>query len=109
MVYITEAHAIDGSSPMVRRGSPLIEEPISFDERYEIAGQCVVGLSLQRIPAVVDGIDNKVGSAYQGHPDRLYLVGVDGRIAYAGGRGPRGFDPNALEGSIKVELAKPKE
>lgn len=104
MVYINEAHALDSAWPNTRRGAPLVEEPITFAERYAVAGQCVAGLSLQRLTAVVDGIDNRVGIAYQGHPDRLYLVGMDGKIAYAGARGPRGFDPDALEKAIKVEL-----
>ena len=58
------------------------------------------------MPAVIDKIDNKANDAYSGHPDRLYLVGKDGKIAYAGGRGPRGFRPDELEDAIKDELDK---
>jgi len=104
VVYISEAHALDGASPNTSRGAPLIEEPITFEERYAVAGKCMVGLSLSRLPAVVDGIDNKVNAAYQAGPDRMYLVGKDGKIAYAGGRGPRGFRPAELEKAIKLEL-----
>ena len=53
------------------------------------------------IPTLIDGIDNKVGSAYSGFPDRMYLIGVDGKIAYKGARGPFGFKPSELENSIK--------
>ena len=42
-------------------------------------------------------------------PDRLYLVGKDGKITYAGGRGPRGFKPDELEDAIREELAKLKK
>lgn len=38
--------------------------------------------------------------------DRLYLVGRDGRLTYAGGRGPMGFEPDELEAAIRVELGK---
>ena len=104
VVYISEAHALDGASPNTSRGAPLVEEPITFAERYAVAGKCMIGLSLSRLPAVVDGIDNKVNQAYQAGPDRMYLVGKDGKIAYAGGRGPRGFRPSELEQAIKKEL-----
>lgn len=56
------------------------------------------------MPAVVDGMDDAVNRAYQGHPDRLYLVGIDGKIQYAGERGPRGFDPDTWEQAIEQEL-----
>ena len=79
---------------------------MTTDERYGVASKCVVDLGLDMIPAVIDKIDNKVGEAYQGWPDRLYLVGTDGKLSYAGKRGPRGFKPDELEASIKKELAK---
>lgn len=62
-------------------------------------------LGLDMIPAVLDRIDDKVGAAYSGHPDRLYLVGKDGKIAYAGARGPFGFSPGELEMAIIEELS----
>ena len=108
VVYIAEAHALDGASPNTMRNAPLVEEPISFEERYAIAGTCMAGLSLQRLPAVVDGMNNAVNRAYQAQPDRLYLVGKDGKIAYAGRRGPRGFNPFELEQAIRKELQPPK-
>lgn len=57
------------------------------------------------IPAVIDRIDDMVNAAYQAHPDRLYLVGIDGKIRYAGGRGPFGFSPSELEVGIIEELS----
>lgn len=108
VVYIAEAHALDGVSPNTMLNAPLVEEPISFEERYAIAGTCMVGLSLQRLAAVVDGMDNAVDRNYQAQPNRLYLVGKDGNIAYAGGRGPRGFNPFELEQAIRKELQPPK-
>jgi len=56
------------------------------------------------IPTLIDGLDNKVGNAYSGWPDRLYLVGRDGKIAYRGGPGPGGFRPAEIETAIKKEL-----
>lgn len=83
---------------------PLVEDPINAKERHEVATQCVTALDLKTITAVVDRIDDAVNQAYSGWPDRLYLVGKDGKIAYAGGRGPFGFKPDELETAILGEL-----
>lgn len=101
LVYIREAHALD--SPVPNLQGPLLQDPVSFSERSQTATQCTSGLNLP-MPAVVDGMDDAVNLAYQGFPDRLYLVGRDGNISYAGDRGPRGFMPDALEEAIVAEL-----
>ena len=58
-----------------------------------------------RMPMVIDGVDNAVASAYGGWPDRLYLIGREGAIAFQGGEGPFEFKPEALERAIERELA----
>ena len=102
LVYIREAHALD--SPVPNLQGPLLQDPVSFSERSSTATQCTADLNLP-MPAVVDGMDDAVNRSYQGHPDRLYLVGRDGMIRYAGERGPRGFDPDAWEQAIEQELS----
>ena len=42
------------------------------------------------MPAVVDKLDDKVNAAYRGWPDRLYLIGKDGKVKYQARRGPMG-------------------
>jgi alkylhydroperoxidase family enzyme len=37
-------------------------------------------------------------------PDRLYVIGSDGRVAYKGGRGPFGFSPGEMEQSLVMLL-----
>ena len=76
-----------------------MHEPATDDERREVASTCAVNLEIS-LPVVVDGIDNAVASAYGGWPDRLYLIGSDGRIAFQGGEGPFGFKPEQLEEAI---------
>ena len=56
---------------------------------------------------LIDDMVDTAGTAYSGHPDRLYLVGKGGRISFAGERGPRGFRPDELEDAIRVELKLP--
>ena len=60
---------------------------------------CSANLRVE-LPTVVDELDNAVASAYGGWPDRLYLVGADGRIAFQGGEGPFGFKPDELEQAL---------
>jgi hypothetical protein len=103
VVYIREAHAIDGRSPSY---GVLVEDPITDAERAGVAKVCMTKMALKPMRAVVDGVDDKVARAWSGHPDRLFLVGKDGKIAYSGGRGPRGFDPEELADAIQTELAK---
>lgn len=85
----------------------LIEDPISDRERNQVASTCVAGLDLP-MRAVVDRVDDKVNKLYGGWPDRLYLVGKDGKVAWRGGPGPRGFKPAEWEEAIAAELARIK-
>ncbi len=56
------------------------------------------------MPLLVDDLDDRVGHAYSGMPDRMYLIDREGRVAYKGGRGPFGFKPGELEHSIIMLL-----
>ena len=104
MVYIREAHAIDSPSPLGGAGMPIFEDPVSLSERRGIAQVCMTKLALEDLPALVDDLDDAANLAYAAHPDRLYLVGRDGRIAYHGFEGPMGFDADELEAAIRTEL-----
>lgn len=101
-MYIREAHAIDSGSPS---GFKMIEDPVTLFERAQLASECITDLNLP-MPAVVDKLDDKANKDYGGWPDRLYLVGKDGKLAYAGGRGPFEFRPDEWAEAIEKELAK---
>jgi hypothetical protein len=77
----------------------VFAQPKSEEERGHVAESCVLRLDLS-IPTLIDDMDNTTDLAYSALPDRLYLVGKDGRIAYKGDRGPLGFQPDALEAAI---------
>ncbi len=104
MVYIREAHALDSRSPILGKGMPVLEEPETFTEREDAAAVCMAKLALEPMPALIDGMDNAVEAAYESHPDRLYLIGKDGRVSFKGGEGPFGFKPDELEQAIRTEL-----
>lgn len=59
------------------------------------------------MPTLIDKEDNKVNQAYAAWPDRLYVVGKDGRIAYQGAQGPKGFKVPEVEDWLKKNT-KPK-
>lgn len=101
IVYTREAHASDGQRP--REGNVEVEEPTSLDERAEVAQTCSVDLGL-RLPMLIDNMENEVEQAYDSWPDRLYLIDAEGRIAFKGDHGPRGFLPDRLEAAIRELL-----
>ena len=105
IVYIKEAHPEDGwALTYNRRAGIAIADPQSTDERVDVATSCAVRMRTS-IPVLIDGIDNEVARQYGGWPDRLYLIGRDGRVAFQGDDGPFGFRPEQLEAAIKAELA----
>ena len=85
--------------------APIVEDPVSLFERNGVAKVCMTKLALEPMPALVDDMDDTANEAYSGWPDRLYLVGKDGNIAYHGGRGPFGFKPDELEEAIQKEVS----
>lgn len=82
----------------------LFASPQTSGERVETAETCVVKLAI-KMPALVDGIDNRVERAYTGWPDRLYVVGTDGRIRYKSAPGPFGFSTADLEQNLERMLS----
>ncbi len=105
VVYIREAHPLDGYSPLGGDGHPIVEDPQDLSERNRVAKTCSTRLALEPMPMLVDDVDDVVGDAYAAHPDRIYLVGRDGRVSYRGGEGPFLFDPGELETAIRLELS----
>ena len=101
LVYVREAHAMDSSLPMA---FGAVEDPISDAERQSMARFSSTELGLA-IPSIVDRMDDVVGKAYHGWPERLYVIGADGIVRYRGGRGPFGFDPDGWEDAIRAGLA----
>ena len=101
VVYIREAHPTDGwQVGQNEREEILFAQPKSFKDRKQVAQQMCTKLELS-IPTVIDKLDDKVNQNYAAAPDRLYLVGRDGKIAFKGKKGPFGFRPKELEAAIQ--------
>jgi hypothetical protein len=106
VVYIREAHPEEGWVVQMNRDQGIaIQDPESDAARTEVAATCAIRLQI-RMPVVVDKVDDEIARAYGALPDRLYLVGKGGRIAFRGEPGPFGFQPEALERAIVAELAR---
>jgi hypothetical protein len=104
VVYIKEAHPEEGwVLGRNRRAGVLVDDPTGGEERASVARACALRMRIA-MPVLVDGVDNAVASAYGGWPDRLYLIGRDGRVAFQGGEGPFGFKAGSLEEAIRAEL-----
>jgi hypothetical protein len=104
LIYIREAHAVDGDSPPRETGAPCVEDPVTLEERTALAQRFVHESELAAIPLCVDGMDDAAGIAYAAAPDRLYLIGAAGKVLWKSGKGPAGFDPAGLEAALRTAL-----
>ncbi len=105
IVYIREAHPADGwQVPNNLIEDIIYVEPTTDEERSEIASACQIDLDLH-MPMLVDPIDNDIDEKYVGLPMRMFLVESDGKIAFAGDKGPFGWDDDAFEKTLKKVIA----
>ena len=103
-VYVREAHPTDGwRMPSNDRVGVTFVQPKNVLERVEVAEKCCQSLAMS-MPLLVDDVNDRVGHAYSGMPDRLYVIDRAGRVAYKGGRGPFGFKPGEMEQSLVMTL-----
>jgi hypothetical protein len=106
VVYIREAHPEDGWVIAHNRSEEIrIQDPTTTAERVQVAESCALRLQIQ-MPVVVDEVDDAIARAYGALPDRLYLIGRGGEVAFQGDPGPFGFRPEDLERAIEEELAR---
>ena len=114
MIYIREAHPVDGwrfghgvVGKVIKFYSPLTSldthDPKTMEERRSAANQCQGALQYG-IKTYVDDMDDTVSKAYAAKPTRLYLIGLNGQVVYAGGPGPYGFKPDELKTAIEANI-----
>ena len=115
-IYIREAHPVDGwwlgggisglvMKVMRFKAATDVYDPKTIEERRAVAKDCETALQYG-IRTYVDEMDDAVNKAYAAFPTRLYLIGKDGRVVYAGGLGPWGFKPTGLAAAIEEYLAQ---
>lgn len=89
LVYLREAHPSDGWAV---RGWSKVADPTSKRERDRVARRCCKEASF-RFTALVDTMEDETAVKWAAWPERLFVVGKDGRVVYAGKQGPWGFWP----------------
>lgn len=108
-VYIREAHPDSVVSVLDESGNETllkIVQPTDDATRGSTAATCQRMVNL-RMPVAVDRLDNAVGRAYAGWPNRMVVVGVDGNILMASDPSPRGTDARRLRLWLEENLPAP--
>ena len=102
VVYVQEAHPTDGwqTDSNIEEGV-LYRQHRSYSERESAAQSCSIDLHIG-LPVIIEEMDNTIDETYGAAPERLYLVDVDGKVAYHGGAGPHFFDPDEWEEAIEA-------
>lgn len=108
-VYVREAHPTDGwKMESNAKVGVAVEQPKTFADRTAVATQCH-RLLKPTMPLLVDEINDPVGHAYSGMPARLYVIDIDGNVAYKSGRGPFGFKSGEMEQALVMSLLEQKQ
>ena len=105
LIYIREAHPANGwQVPNNLIEDIVYDEPTSDEARTEIASACQARPRYRDADAGRPRIDNDVERKYVGLPMRQFLIDAEGRIVYAGAKGPFGWDDEAFEEALKALL-----
>ena len=96
-MYVSEAHARD---EWALYSDVCFDAPKTLAERAAIARRFATRLH-GGVPLVVDGLDNAAERAFAAWPERLYVVGADGRVAFKGALGPDGYKPELVEAHLR--------
>ena len=87
-----------------RKDKFVFRQPQSMQERRTLAKLLPERLQY-RLRVALDPIEGPAESAYAAWPERIYVIGVGGRIEYKAEPGPFGFKPDEAEASLKRLLA----
>jgi hypothetical protein len=99
-IYIQEAHPQNGWQVEANIEQDILyDQPETIEAREEIAQVCALRLSFT-MPMLLDDMTNQVDRLYNALPERLYLIGADGRVVFKTVAGSVGFDPEAWLAAI---------
>ena len=103
-IYVREAHPTNGwREPGNDKVGISILQPANKTDRVAVAKKCCSTLEMT-MPLLVDEMNDRVGHAYSGMPDRIFIIDENGQVIYKGGRGPFGFKPREMEQSLVMLL-----
>ena len=87
-----------------RKDNFVFKQPRADEERRTLARLLPDRLKY-KLPVSLDPIDGRADKAFAAWPERIYVIGVGGRIEYKGEPGPFGFKPEEAEKQLKRLLA----
>lgn len=93
LVYIREAHPGSIISLPTKDGGmelQVVSQTATVAERL-VNLRKITNLMHLTMPGVIDDEQGTANRAYAGWPDRLYAIGIDGKVGYKGAPGPFGF------------------
>lgn len=99
-IYIQEAHPTDGRRPS---RTVKVDTHQTLEDRRSAAVGCSKASSL-KVPILLDDMNDTLAKAYSAKPERFFILGSDGKVAYAGKRGPHGVDLDAMEARLEELL-----
>ena len=101
IVYIRDSHPVLGFRAPTndRKGIPAAEEPKSLADREKWACEDRKKMKCT-IPVVMDTMDDKTMKAYDAFPQRLFVIGKDGKVVY-GSSGLVGFAVEEVGKALK--------
>lgn len=107
LVYIREAHSTDQwQSTRNERADVAVLPARTMQEKKDHAALCSRKLHLP-FPAVVDGMDGAVETAYRAWPSRAFVIGKNGRILYSTRLTELDFHPDDMESVLRRLSAEP--
>ena len=88
------------------------EEQIVFNQPRVVAERraavrILVERLKYRLPVAIDAMDNRADQGFAAWPERIYIVGPDGRVLYKGGMGPFEFLPEEAGEKLAELLPTP--
>jgi len=101
LVYIREAHSTgQWQSTRNERQDVTLAPATNMEQKTEHAVLCRRNLHLP-FPAVVDGMDGAVETAYRAWPSRAFVVGKNGRVLYSTRLTELDFHPDDMESVLR--------
>ena len=91
--------------PQNEKDKVLVKDPTTDAERQKVAEDFAKQFKL-KLPVLLDTIDDAMEKNYAGWPDRLYVIDAEGKVAYKGGPGPRGFKTEEVSPVLEKLLKK---
>ncbi len=103
-IYIKEAHPDDEWQMDVN-----LKEDVCYVQPKSLAQRVAIANDFSRrfkfpLPLAVDTMDNAADETFGAWPERLYVIGEDGKIVYQGGLGPWDYKPEEVRAWLEARF-----